>query len=71
MSNVPDSPDLAAMAREAQVEIEYAVTLEAAEVPLDDASAAFATAELGYYEAELTSLREAARTLDAAEHPSE
>jgi len=67
MRDLPTRTDLAAMAREAQVEIEYAETLEAVEVTLDDASGAFATAELGYYEAELTSLREAARTLNEQE----
>jgi hypothetical protein len=68
MTDDLDSPDLAAIADEAQVEIEYAETLEAAEMTLGDASLVFATAELGYYEAELTSLRDAARSLNAAEH---
>jgi hypothetical protein len=68
MTYVPDSPDLAAIADEAQVEIEYAETVQAAGVTLEDASLVLATAELGYYEAELTSLRDAARTLGAAEH---
>jgi hypothetical protein len=71
MTSIPDSPDLAAIADEAQVEIEYAETLQAADVTLGDASLVFATAELGYYEAELTSLRDAARTLGAAEQHSE
>ena len=51
----------------AEVEIQYAETVQATGATLDDASGIFATAELGYYEAELTSLRDAATTLREAE----
>ena len=68
MTNEPNSPDLLAIAQEAQVEILAAETVAAADAPLDDASGSFATAEFGYYEAELRSLRDAATWLHEAEH---
>lgn len=68
MTNIPDSPDLAAMAREAQVEILMAETAQASTATPDDA---FDSAELGYYEAELRSLRDAATTLNEAEQNPE
>jgi hypothetical protein len=62
MTNSPDRPDLAAIERAAAVEIAVAQTLvptdAAGEIDLD-----LATAELGYYEAELGSLRDAAAIL--------
>jgi hypothetical protein len=70
MTNIPDSVDLSAIAHEAQVEILVAETIEAAGVGADDAAHAFDTAEIGYYEAELKSLRDAATTLfEAEQHP--
>ena len=70
MTNISNSPDLSAMAREAQVEILVAETIQAAGVMPDDAAHAFDTAEIGYYEAELKSLRDAAKTLNWSEqHP--
>ena len=70
MTNIPSSPDLSAIAYEAQVEILVAETIQAAGVAPDDAAHAFDTAEMGYYEAELKSLRDAATTLNEAEqHP--
>jgi hypothetical protein len=70
MTNIPRSPDLPAIAYEAEIEIQVAETIQAAGVALDDAAHAFDTAEIGYYEAELKSLRDAATTLDQAEqHP--
>jgi hypothetical protein len=71
MTNIPDSPDLAAVAYEAQVEILTAETIQAAEATPDDAARAFDAAELGYYEAELRSLRDAATTLNEAEQKPE
>ena len=70
MTNVPNSPDLLAIAREAQVEILAAETIQAGVVP-DDSVPALETAEIGYYEAELKSLRDAATTLNEAEHQPE
>jgi hypothetical protein len=67
MTNSPDRPDLVAIAAEAELEVEYAETARAGAGSLDDPSAVLATAELGYYEAELTSLREAATSLSAWE----
>jgi hypothetical protein len=65
-----ENPDLSAIAYEAQVEILVAETIQAAGVMPDDAAHAFDTAEIGYYEAELKSLRDAATTLKEAEqHP--
>lgn len=70
MTNIPNSPDLSAIACEAQVEILVAETIQAAGVMPDDAAHAFDTAEIGYYEAELKSLRDAAKTLNWSEqHP--
>ena len=67
MTNIPNSPDLSAIAYEAQVEILVAETIQAAGVTPDDAAHAFDTPEIGYYEAELKSLRDAATKLDEAE----
>jgi hypothetical protein len=67
MTNFPNSPDLPAIAYEAQVEIMVAETVEAAGPMPDDAAHGFETAEIGYYEAELRSLRDAATTLNDAE----
>jgi hypothetical protein len=70
MTNTPNSVDLSAIAREAQVEILAAETIQAAGIVPDDAAHAFDTAEIGYYEAELKSLRDAATSLNEAEqHP--
>jgi hypothetical protein len=71
MTNSPDRPDLVAIAAEAELEIEYAETVEVAVFADDEGSEVLATAELGYYEAELTSLREAATRLNEAEQPPE
>lgn len=57
MSELPETPDLQAIAMEADVELQ-----EAEGVGLT---------ELGYYEAELTSLRDAATTLAEAERPTQ
>jgi hypothetical protein len=62
MTNSSNSPDLAAIAHEADVEIRTAETVEWAATAGDD-TAALSIAELGYYEAELGSLRDAATTL--------
>ena len=68
MTNSSNSPDLAAIASEAEMEI---LTAEAVEWSAPtDVTVALSTAELGYYEAELGSLRDAATTLDDAEHES-
>src|SRR3954468_9354150 len=64
MTNSSETPDLAAIAREAEVEI---LTAGAVEWTTTDASLALGAAELGYYEAELGNLRDAATSLDAAE----
>lgn len=69
MTNIPTGPDLPAIAYEAQVEILVAETIQTTGVPPDDAAHAFETAELGYYEAELKSLRDAATTEIEAEQP--
>jgi hypothetical protein len=69
MTNIPDHPDLPAIVREAQVEITAVETLIAPGATSDGAAIALDTAELGYYEAELRSLRDAATTLDEAAHP--
>jgi hypothetical protein len=68
MTNIPDSPDLAGMAREAQAEILLAEAAQASPTTLDDA---FNSAELGYYKAELRNLRDAATTLNEAEQNPE
>jgi hypothetical protein len=57
-------PDLAGIAREADVEIAAAESLRLIDT---DAVTGVATAELGYYEAELISLRDAASATDEAE----
>jgi hypothetical protein len=62
MTNLPNRPDLSAIAHEAEVEILVAETIQAAGVTSADAAHAFDTAEIGYYEAELKSLRDAATT---------
>jgi hypothetical protein len=67
MTKLPNSPDLPAIAHEAQVEILVAETIQEAGAKPDDAAHAFDTTEIGYYEAELRSLRDAATTLDEAE----
>jgi hypothetical protein len=59
----PDRPDLAAIAGEAEVELLAAETI--------DSASALDAAELGYYEAELTSLRDAATTVQEAEQRAE
>jgi hypothetical protein len=58
MTNSQNSPDFAAIAREADAEILIAETVEVTETGDGTLNAA----ELGYYEAELGSLRDAART---------
>jgi hypothetical protein len=64
MTNIPERPDLTAIAREAEIEIVAAEAVAMSETMTGDA-------ELGYYEAELVSLRDAATTLyDAEQHPS-
>jgi hypothetical protein len=67
MTNPSDNPDLAAIAHEAETEILVAETVEW-EITTDDVAVAMSSAELGYYEAELGSLRDAATSLDDAEH---
>jgi hypothetical protein len=67
MTNLPNNPDLPAIAHEAEVEILVAETIQDAEAAPEEAALAFDTTEIGYYEAELTSLRDAATTLDQAE----
>ena len=57
MSEPTPGPDLVEIAREAEVEIVVVETLRGAEV---GGLADLGTAELGYYEAELLSLRDAA-----------
>lgn len=59
-------PDLAAIAREAEIELNAAV-LASADVPEPGGALAASLAELGYYEAALTSLHDAAATLLEAE----
>jgi hypothetical protein len=68
MTYFPNSPDLPAIAYEAQIEISVAETIEATESVIGGAALALDTAEIGYYEAELKSLRDAATALDDAEH---
>jgi hypothetical protein len=67
MTNVPNDTDLRAIAYEAQVEILIAETVQEAETMPDAGYDAFDGAELGYYEAELRSLRDAATSLNEAE----
>jgi len=59
-------PDLTAIAQEAEIELNTAV-LAYADLPVPDGALAVSVAELGYYEAELTSLHDAAATLSEAE----
>jgi hypothetical protein len=59
-------PDLAAIAQEAEIELNAAV-LASARLPEPGGALAVSLGELGYYEAELTSLRNAAATLAEAE----
>ena len=68
MTSTPDGFDLPAIATRAEVEI---LTIDVAEVSLGAGESALATAELGYYEAELTSLRDAARTLSEPERSTD
>lgn len=67
MTNPSNNPDLAAIAHEAEAEILTAESIEWTATP-DDATVQLSIAELGYYEAELGSLRDAARTLDETQH---
>lgn len=67
MTNIPNNPDLPGIAFEAEVEILVAETIEAAAPASDDAAHAVDTIEIGYYEAELKSLRDAATSLNEAE----
>ena len=61
MTNIPERADLTASANDAQIEIVAAEAVAASETMTGDA-------EIGYYEAELKSLRDAATTLYDAEH---
>ena len=65
--STPEGFDLPGIASEADAEILSAETIEAAEVSPDAVSGASTSAELGYYEAELSSLRDAALALNEAE----
>lgn len=67
MTNIPNSPDLPAIAYEAEVEIRIAESIEAAATVPGGVALSFDTTEIGYYEAELRSLRDAATTLNEAE----
>ncbi len=67
MTNLPNSPDLPAIAHEAEVEILVAESIQEAATQPDDVGLAVETVEIGYYEAELVNLRDAATSLDAAE----
>jgi len=58
MSSTPGDFDLPGIADQAELEILTVETIEASEVSVA------AAAEFGYYEAELSSLREAALTLN-------
>ena len=71
MTNIPDDPQLTAIARQAQVEIEAAETVQAMEPTPDSAAFAMDVAELGYYVAGLKGLRDAATTLYEAEQKPE
>jgi hypothetical protein len=64
MTSSWQKPDLAAIVRETEAEMEVSEAVEHA------ASDALGTAELGYYEAELGSLRDAAERLEEAERPA-
>jgi hypothetical protein len=67
MTDFSSSADLPTIASEAQVEIVVAETIQESGPRSDDADHAFDGSELGYYEAELRSLRDAAISLDEAE----
>jgi hypothetical protein len=67
MSSAPSDFDLPAIADEAETEIMTIETIEAAELTLNAGESAEATAEFGYYEAELSSLRDAALSLNEKE----
>jgi hypothetical protein len=69
MTNTSNSPDLTAMAHVAEMEIMVAESFEEVATN-DEVAVALSAAEFGYYEAELRSLRDAAITLDEAEHPT-
>ena len=62
----PHHDALLAIKTEAQVEITATELLQGAVGPRSDPTEALATLELGYYEAELRSLRGAAGALDEA-----
>jgi hypothetical protein len=67
MTNSLNNPDFAAIAREADAEILIAESVEATET----GDCALNAAELGYYEAELGSLRDAATArLEEFERPT-
>lgn len=68
MTNFQNDPDLSAIACEADVEIRMAETIEVTGSVPGDHTRALETTEIGYYEAELRSLRDAATTLSEAEH---
>ena len=70
MTNSSNDTDLTAIAQEAGVELLAAEAIDWVQTT-GDATVALGAAELGYYEAELGSLRDAATTLDEAEHPAE
>jgi hypothetical protein len=67
MTNSSTGPDLSAIVREAEAEILISESMESSTPRGVDA---LSTAELGYYEAELGSLRDAAASLEEAEHPA-
>ena len=67
MTNLSENPDLPAIAYEAQVEILTAETIQDRSAQPGADVRALNAAELGYYEAELRSLRDAATSLDEAE----
>lgn len=65
MTDTPDGGDLTAMAQQADAEILAAEQFQVPEAALTDPYVD--VSGLGYYEAELKSLRDAATTLDRAE----
>jgi hypothetical protein len=67
MTNTSDNFELSAIAHEAEVEILTVETIQASEASPGTGAGALNAAELGYYEAELRSLRDAATTQNAAE----
>ena len=68
MTDREESPDLAAIARETEIELDNAVLAAGRAVEPDSALAA-SLAELGYYEAELNGPHDAAIALDEPERP--